>query len=167
MPGIDLITGKSWEACCEKGENAEDIVQRMFLNAGWSMLAFGKTRVNSPPVPLATPEGPIRPLDYAAFHPDGRRFYAVEVKSKYELATMAAYGMDRTNDAADPWFHLKKHDKAAGPVLFVIWDRTKVTAICATVPMLLANGGPGITNNGKYWLWSASIFRPLNLFLSM
>lgn len=163
----ELLTGASWEERCDQGREAERVILARFLNAGWSVLPFGATRVGAPVPPLITPAGEVRPVDNASFHPDGRRFFAVEIKSKTELTALAAYGLDRTQTADDPWQQLQLHDKYAGPVLLAIWDRRKGLAIGATVPMLLSNGGPSITSNGKYWIWSSSIFLPLNTFLSM
>ena len=156
-----------WELRCERGREAEDIIVPMFLKAGWSVLPFGATRAGSPVPPLLIPGGAVRPADCACWHPDGRRFYVVEVKSKTEMRALHGYGLDRRGDDDDPWQQLRRHDAKAGPVLLVIWDSEKAKALAATVSMLRANGGPKVTSNGAYWWWETSVFLPLETLLKM
>ncbi len=163
----DTAAGMSWEVRCEKGREAEDIILPMFVEAGWTVLPFGATRPGSPVPPLLTPKGEVRPVDCACWHPDGRRFFIVEIKSKTEMQRLQGYGLDRRDDDADQWQQLQLHDAHAGPVLLVIWDSQKSAALAATVSMLRAKGGPHVTSNGAFWWWKTSVFLPLDTFLRM
>lgn len=167
MLGDVLGDAPTWAERCDKGRTAEEIIGPMFLKAGWCILSFGATRAGSPVPPLLTPTGTIRPVDFACWHPDGRRLYAVEVKSKTEMTYLAGYGLDRAEGDADPWFQLQQHDERAGPVLLVIWDPVKRIALAATVPMLRANGGPNMTRGGSHWWWRTDVFCRLETFLAM
>lgn len=115
----------------------------MFLKAGWSVLPFGATRPGSPVPPLLIPDGAVRPADCACWHPDGRRFYVVEIKAKTEMRTLPGYGLDRRDDDTDQWQQIQLHDAKAGPALLIIWDSQKSAALAATVSMLRANEGLG------------------------
>lgn len=157
----------TWEARCDRGRIAEEVIVPRFLEAGWAVLPFGATRAGSPVPRLLTPTGTIRPADFACWHRDGRRFFVVEVKSKTEMTFLAGYGLDREEGDTDPWHQLQQHDERAGPALLVIWDPVRTVALAATVPMLRADGGPRVTRSGGFWWWPTSVFLPLSAFLRM
>ncbi|MCX6844948.1 MAG: hypothetical protein NTU84_00020 [Verrucomicrobia bacterium] len=160
-------TKNNWEMNCEKGEKGEDIIQSRFLSANWSVLPTGLTDPDRPPPRLHTPTGIVRPCDFVAFHPDGRRMYIIEAKYKSEMTSFRGYGLDKKDTEDDHWHQLQLHDKLAGPILLVIHDWIFNQEVAATIPMLRANGGPTISNSGKYWMWKSSVFCPLDFFLNI
>ena len=163
-----LITNSNhWKMNCDKGIKGEDIIQSRFLGAGWSVLAAGRTDSDSPPPPLQTPAGLIRPCDVLAFHPDGRRMYVIEAKYKSEMTSFRGYGLDKKDTEDDHWRQLQLHDRFAGPCLLVIHDWLINQELAATIPMLRSNGGPISSISGKYWMWKSDVFRPLDFFLNI
>ena len=164
---LDDVPSTSFADRVEVGRVAEDAIIVEFLSAGWSILPAGVSRPNSPPPRLLTPQGEVRPVDLLAWHPDGRTVFVVEAKGKKPLIYLDGWGMDRSEDGADPWRELQRHDQRAGPVLVVCHDPDEGVAYAATVRMLAANGGPNVTRNGRYWWWPRERFMPLSEFLKL